>query len=310
MRGAIVVLGNFDGVHRGHQAVIAAARTIARNAGAPLAVLTFEPHPRAVFQPDAPPFRLTSFRTRARHLEAQGVDTLVVLRFDRQFAQMPAAAFIETVLGRGLGARHVVVGHDFRFGHRRQGTVDLLTARGGTAGFATTAVAPVCDPSAEIYSSTLIRRYLQQGDPARAAALLGHLWEIEGRVIPGDRRGRTLGYPTANLALRDYLRPAYGVYAVRAGIDAGPATQWRDGVASLGVRPTVDGKTLLLEVHLFDYAGDLYGRHLRVAFVDYQRPEIKFDDLAALATQMADDSREARAILAHHTSASGSPQFS
>ena len=302
-RGAVVVLGNFDGVHRGHQAVIAQARTLARAAGAPLAVLTFEPHPRTIFQPDAAPFRLTAFRTRTRHLEALGVDVLVVLRFDAAFSRMTAEAFVADVLHGGLGARHVVIGHDFRFGHKRLGTPALLTAHAQTLGFAVTIIDAVRDPGNAIFSSTLIRRCLRQGDPARAAALLGHLWEVEGRVIPGDRRGRTLGYPTANLELGDYLRPAYGVYAVRAGIDAGAATAWHDGVASLGIRPTVGGKTLLLEVHLFDFSGDLYGRHLRVAFVDYLRPEIKFDTLPALEAKMAEDSHQAREILRRRAAA-------
>ncbi len=297
-RGAVVALGNFDGVHRGHQAVIGAAGQLARDLGTTLAVLTFEPHPREFFGPGQPSFRLTPFRTRVRHLEAIGVDHLFVLHFDQELAGKSAEAFVVEVLGEGLQAAHVVVGYDFVFGAKRRGNAALLGELGASYGFAVTSVAPAASDSGEIFSSTRIREHLQAGRPLAAARLLGRPWEIEGRVEHGDALGRELGYPTANVALGEYLLPAQGIYAVKAGIDEGRGTVWRDGVASLGTRPTVGGTRLQLEVHLFDFAADLYGRHLRVAMIDYLRPEKKFDGLPALTAQIAEDCRQARAVLA------------
>ncbi|MFQ5971375.1 MAG: bifunctional riboflavin kinase/FAD synthetase [Alphaproteobacteria bacterium] len=297
-RGAVVVVGNFDGVHRGHQEVISHAREIARAERLPLAVLTFEPHPRSHFQPDIEPFRLTPFRTKARHLEAMGVEIIYVLHFDEAFSLITASRFVAEILVGGVDARHVVVGYDFRFGHGRAGDSGFLAEEARRNGFRVSIVDPVADPEERVYSSSLIRDLLQRGHPARAAALLGHLWEIEGRVETGDRRGRAIGFPTANIDIADYLRPAGGVYVARAGIDVGAATAWHDGVANLGTRPTVDGSRLLLEVHLFDFAEDLYGRHLRVALVDHLRPEGKFTSLDALKEQIARDCRQARQLLA------------
>ncbi|HLI12888.1 MAG TPA: bifunctional riboflavin kinase/FAD synthetase [Alphaproteobacteria bacterium] len=298
VRGAVVAIGNFDGIHRGHQAIIAAAAERARAAKAPLAVLTFEPHPRSFFRPDLPPFRLTPFRIKARLVEALGVDLLFVLTFDEALSRLSAERFVAEVLVAGLGIRHAVIGDNFAFGHKRGGTPETLRALGERHGFAVTCLTRVKGPGEEIYSSTRIRDYLQAGNPTRAALLLGRYWEIEARVQAGDKRGRKLGFPTANLPLDGYLVPARGVYAVRAGIDRGTAIHWHGGVANLGVRPTVDGTTLLFEVNLFDFAGDLYGHHLRVALVDHLRPEMKFDGLDALKRQIAEDSRRARVILA------------
>lgn len=297
-RGSVVALGNFDGVHLGHQAVIGQARDLARAAGAPFAVLTFEPHPRSVFKPDTPPFRLTPFRAKARFLESLGVELLFTLHFDRAFAQKSAESFIEDVLIHGLGARHVVVGYDFVFGNRRRGTAELLGAEGRQRGFGVSVVAPVESGAGALYSSTRIRDHLVAARPREAANLLGRPWEIEGRVATGDRRGRTIGFPTANLALADYLRPAAGVYAVRAGIGEGSATTWYAAAANLGFRPTVGGQDLRLETHLFDFDGDLYGQHLRVAFIEHLRPERRFDGLDALKAQIAEDCRQAKAVLA------------
>jgi len=296
-RGAVVAIGNFDGVHRGHQALVGQTRDIAHSEGAPLGVLTFEPHPRSFFRPEGAPFRLTPLRTKSLHLAALGLDLLYVQHFDAAFAAIEAERFVADVLVQGLAARHVVVGYDFCFGRQRKGDVGLLERLGRAHGFGVTALDPVRDTSAEIYSSSLIRDYLANGQPGRAAGLLGHLWEIDGRVLDGDKRGRTIGFPTANLDLDDYLRPAFGVYAVRAGIVEGDATTWHDAVANVGRRPTVDGTTLLLEVHLFDFTGDLYGRHLRIALTDFLRPEQKFDGLDALKTQIAQDCRQARELL-------------
>jgi riboflavin kinase/FMN adenylyltransferase len=304
-RGAVIAIGNFDGLHRGHQAVIAAARAQADAAGRQLALLTFRPHPRRFFRPDDEPFRLTPYRGKVRAIAALGVDTLFGLRFDAKMAAITADAFVEKILHQGIGASHVVVGHDFAFGNKRRGDPQLLRLKGGELGFDVTIVEPAKDADDEIYSSSVIRRYLQDGEPQRAAALLGRLWEIEGRVLRGDKRGRTIGFPTANVDPAEYVRPARGVYAVRAGVTAGAETRWFDGVANMGVRPTVDGSRLLLEAHLFDFDGDLYGRYLRVALVEHLRPERKFDNIDALRQQIAADSRQAREILAAFAAKSG-----
>ena len=296
-RGAVVAIGNFDGVHLGHQAVIGEAGRIAQAGGAPHAVLTFEPHPRRVLRPDTPPFRLTPFRAKSRHIEALGVDLLFTLHFDPAFAQRSAADFIDSVLVRNLGVRHAVVGYDFVFGHQRGGTPALLQARGADLGFGVTVVGPIAAPGGAVYSSTRIRELLGSGKPREAAVLLGRFWEIEGRVERGDARGRSVGFPTANLMLDDYLRPAPGVYAVRAGIEEEGRTVWHDGVANLGQRPTFGGSDLRLEAHLFDFDRDLYGSHLRIALIEHLRPERKFPGIDALKAQIAADAAKARALL-------------
>jgi len=305
-KGSVVAIGNFDGVHLGHQVVIREAAAVAGELKAPLAVLSFEPHPRAVFRPDDPPFRLTPFRIRARQLEALGIDIHVCLHFDLDFARRSADWFAQTVLAEGLGARHVAIGYDFCFGHNRQGNAETLLGYGRRHGFGVTVVTQASDESGGVYSSSRIRQLLKDGKPREAALLLGRPWEIEGRVEHGDKRGRHLNYPTANVMLNDYLRPAYGVYAVRAAVDEGPVSGggadaaadagpiWYDGVANLGIRPMWQTDEPMLEAHLFDFAGDLYGRHLRVKLVEYLRGEMKFDDIGALVRQMDADSAEAR----------------
>jgi riboflavin kinase/FMN adenylyltransferase len=294
IRGGVVALGNFDGVHLGHQAVIGQALALARRKGIPAGVMTFEPHPRSVFIPDQPPFRLTPFRIKARLIEALEVDFLLMQHFDKAFAAHSAEDFIDEVLIKGLGVRAVVVGYDFCFGKGRLGSVEMLRGR---SEFETVLVDAQTGPDGQTYSSNLIRQSLLEGKPDRAAGLLGRPWEIEGRVETGDQRGRTIGFPTANLHLGDYMRPAIGVYAVRAGIDQGTGTVWHDGVANLGRRPTFDKQDVILEAHLFDFDGDLYGRHLRVALAGYIRSERKFDGLPALKAQIAEDCETARAIL-------------
>jgi len=297
-RGAVVAVGNFDGLHLGHQKVIAEAVRLASELEAPCAVLTFEPHPRVFFQPDRPPFRLTPFRTKLRHLEAMGIDYLYLLSFDRAMAERSPESFIVEVLGQGIEPSHVVVGYDFVFGKGRSGNAALLGDLGRAAGFGVTSVSAAADAAGMVYSSTKVRECLMAGDPQGAAAILGRPWEIEGRVETGDRRGRLLGFPTANVAIGDYLQPALGVYAVKAGIDEGRGTRWIAGVANLGRRPTVGGTRVQLETHLFDFQDDLYGRHLRVALIDFIRPERKFEGLDALKAQIAADSNEAQARLA------------
>jgi riboflavin kinase/FMN adenylyltransferase len=297
----MLAMGNFDGLHLGHAALIGEARDRARAAGVKLAVLTFEPHPRSVFMPDGEPFRLTPFRVKEREIARLGVDLLFVQHFDLAFAKKSAESFVEEVLMDGIGVSHIVVGHDCTFGNRRRGTPDMLRAAGAEHGFGLTVVEPVRGPDATAYSSTHIRELLKSGKPREAAAQLGRFWEIDGRVMVGDRRGRGLGFPTANLALGEYLRPALGVYAVRVagdGPDDAFAGRAIDGVANLGLRPTVGGHEPRLEAHLFDIDADLYGRHLRVSLVEFIRPEKKFAGLDALKAQIAEDARKARAILA------------
>jgi riboflavin kinase / FMN adenylyltransferase len=297
VRGASVAVGNFDGVHLGHRAVIGEAGRIAHDQNIPWAVLSFEPHPRSLFTPDQAPYRLTPFRIKARHIEELGVDNLIVLHFDQELASLSADDFIMKVLVEGLVARHVVSGYDFVFGHRRAGNCELLLHKGQEQGFDFTCVSAV-DDGETVYSSTGVRNCLKAGDPRGAAALLGRPFEIEGRVEHGDARGRTIGFPTANLHMGEYLHPAHGVYAVRAGIDEGTSTKWMEGVANFGSRPTFDNKDTIFEAHLFDFDGDLYGRHLRIALVDFLREEKKFDGPDDLKAQIAIDSDMARRILA------------
>jgi riboflavin kinase/FMN adenylyltransferase len=300
--GAVVAIGNFDGVHRGHQAVIDRAGSQARACETSLGVLTFEPHPRRFFRPDSAPFQLTSFRLKLRLLEALGIDNVFVLPFNQAFSELSAEDFVRRILVEDLRARHVLVGDNFFFGHKRGGDTALLERLGRNHDFGVTILRQVEGTTGEAYSSTGIRDYLTAGNPTRAALLLGRYWEIEGRVQSGAKLGRKLGFPTANIALGEVLEPAFGVYAVRAGVDRGGQTVWHPGVANLGIRPMVEGPALdsrepLLEVHLFDFDEDLYGQHMRVALVDYLRPEMTFDDMAGMQVQMTEDSRRARVIL-------------
>ncbi len=295
-KGGAVALGNFDGVHRGHQALLAEAREQAGALGAPVLALTFEPHPRGFFVPDTGPFRLTLPPAKARLLAEYGVQAVLAQHFDAAFAALPADAFVADVLLKGLGARHVVCGYDFTFGARRSGNVERLRAEGKARGFGVTVLDPVMREG-EIYSSTRIREALRAGWITEAAGLLGHAWEIEGAVELGDQRGRTIGFPTANVDLGEHLRPRFGVYAVRALVDGQESQGWRDGVANLGKRPTFGKLRENFEVHLFDFAGDLYGRVLRVAMVDFIRPEMKFAGLDQLKAQIAADGEAARKVL-------------
>lgn len=293
-RGAVVAVGNFDGVHCGHRTVIGEAGRIAKAFGARWGVLTFEPHPRAVFQPDGPPFRITPFRGKAAEIAGLDVDFLIAQRFDMAFAGQSAAAFVADYLVGALGVRHVVAGYDFKFGHKRLGTCETLLAEGGRHGFDFTAVAAASDDGGGLYSSSRVRELLAAGDMPAAAEVLGRPFTIAGRVRGGDRRGRTIGFPTANIRLGGYIRPAFGVYAVRAATDDGRRI---DGVANVGSRPTVGGTEPRLEAHLFDFDGDLYGRRLTVALIEMIRPEKKFDGLEALKAQIARDVSAAKQIL-------------
>lgn len=299
LKGGVIAIGNFDGVHLGHRIVLDEARAVAAGWDAPLGVLSFEPHPRSLFRPGDPPFRLTPFRARAHLLQDLGIDLHVVLTFDKAFSERSAEDFVRDVLVDGLSARHVVIGYDFHFGHNRRGNADLLRAMGAELGFGVSVVTQAGDEGGDIYSSSRVRELLKQGDMRAAAAMLGRSWTIEGRVETGDKRGRDLGYPTANVTLGEHLRPAYGVYAVRCAVEqpAGEPQVWRAGVANLGIRPMWRTAEPMLEVHLFDFDGDLYGQHIAVELVERLRGESKFDTVEALIAQMDDDSLDARRAL-------------
>jgi riboflavin kinase / FMN adenylyltransferase len=295
--GAVVAIGNFDGVHRGHRALIETARRRADALGAPLGVVTFEPHPREVLTPDSAPPRLTPFRVKARLLADLGVEHLFVIAFDAALREKSPEAFVHDVLAGGLSIRHVVVGYDFRFGYRAAGDVERLAALGRDHGFETTRIEPVAW-AGKICSSSRIRAAVEAGEVALARDLLGHPLMIEGRVVAGERRGRALGYPTANLRppAKRALWPPAGIYAVRARAPD-RREDWRDAVASLGWRPTFGGRDLVLEVHLFDYEADLYGQWLCCAFVERLRDEERFETVEALRLQMARDCVRARTVL-------------
>ncbi len=294
-RGASAAIGNFDGVHLGHRAVIDMARQAVP--GAPLGVLTFEPHPREYFAPDAPPFRLMSRSARATRLEKLGVERLYEINFNAALAGLSPEAFAQRVIHDGLGLAHVVVGADFCFGKGRAGTAEDLARFGAQMGFGVT-IAPLLEKGAATVSSTAIRQALSDGRPRDAAAMLGHWHRIEGPVIGGEQRGRELGYPTANMSIAGLHPPAFGVYAVLVDVLTGPHKGSYHGAASLGVRPMFDGEVPNIETFLFDFSGDLYGATLSVALVDYLRPEAKFDSLQALIDQMDADCARARDLLA------------
>lgn len=293
-RGATAAIGNFDGVHLGHLSVIDMARTAVP--GAPLGVLTFEPHPRAYFVPDAAPFRLMSSAARASRLAKVGVEKLYQLPFNTALASLSPFDFADKVLHQGLGLRHVVIGADFCFGKGRAGTAADLVDFGAQLGFGVT-IAPLMAHDAQTVSSTAIRRALSEARPRDAAAMLGHWHRIEGPVIGGEQRGRELGYPTANMSIDGLHPPAFGVYAVLVDVLDGPHKGKYHGVASMGVRPMFGVNTPNLETFIFDFKGDLYGTPLSVALVEHLRGEEKFDGLDALITQMDADSAQARAIL-------------
>lgn len=291
-RGASVALGNFDGLHLGHQSVI----DLARGKG-PLGVITFEPHPRELFAPEAPPFRLMNAEARANRLEKLGVERLFELPFDATLAGMEAETFAREILAEGLGVAHVAVGGDFRFGRGRAGDTAGLIELGRRYGFDVT-IAPLLHLDGLEISSTAIRTALAEGRPGDAAAMLGHLHRIEGAVIHGEKRGRELGFPTANMSLGGLHLPRLGVYAVKVDVLTGPQAGHYLGAASLGVRPMFGENAPNLETYLFDFQGDLYGQHLSVALVEFLRPELKFDGLPGLLEQMARDCAQAREILA------------
>lgn len=296
LRGGVVAIGNFDGVHRGHQAVLERASTEARRRGVPALVLTFEPHPRKIFRPDIPLFVLTPPPMKARLLSLLGFAALVEQPFTRDFASLSAEAFVTDVLETNLGTTHAVTGFDFHFGKDRQGGPAYLMAAGERHGFGVTLVDAFRDEGAEVVSSSRIRGLLGEGEVAEAAGLLGYRFTVESEVVGGQRLGRTLGFPTANMGLSAEAALKEGIYAVRFRRADGTL---HDGVASFGRRPTVDDNGApLLETFVFDFSEDLYGEVCQVSFFGFLRPEVKFDGLDALVAQMKRDEAEARALLA------------
>ncbi|ACL55431.1 bifunctional riboflavin kinase/FAD synthetase [Methylobacterium nodulans] len=295
LRGAVAAIGNFDGLHRGHRALIAAVREIAAAAGRPSAVLTFEPHPREFFAPDVGMFRLTDEGAKLAVLARLGIDGVFVRRFDAALAGTSAAAFVGRLLKDELGLTGVVIGHDFHFGRGREGTPAVLQALCAEHGLTCRVIEPVAAECGEVpVSSSAIRAALEAGDVAGANRLLGFRWFVQGVVRHGDKRGRTLGFPTANVAL-PACGLAHGIYAVRVRLADGAL---REGVASYGRRPTFDNGAPLLETTLFDFSGDLYGQRIAVEFVGFLRGEARFDSAEALVAQMHEDAAQARALLA------------
>jgi riboflavin kinase/FMN adenylyltransferase len=294
LRGAIVALGNFDGFHLGHQRVVAEAVAWARAEGRPAIVATFDPHPVRHFAPHVPPFRLTSLDQREELFSAAGADAMLVFRFDDALAATTAEGFVRDLLGAHIGAAGVVTGEDFTFGKARGGNVALLRDVGAGCGIATRQIGPV-EEDGQVISSSRIRDALKAGECETAARLLTRPFTVRGPVIHGDKRGRDLGYPTANIDMGSYLRPRFGIYAVSARVVA--SGQVLHGAANLGVRPSFDPPREVLEPHFFDFSGDLYGQDLDIAFRHFLRPEAKFASLEALKAQMEADCEEARALL-------------
>jgi len=292
LHGCVVALGNFDGLHIGHQKVIDTAIAIAKNSGKSAAVLTFEPHPRRLFNPSLPPLRITSLRSKIKLLQNSGIDFIRIIRFNKQFANLSAENFIKDILCEELQVSHVVTGDDFVFGNKRFGNVDYLKEMSGQLGFAAT----ICEQvniDGERCSSTRIRKLLELGKVGEIKHLLGREYSISGRVIAGDKRGRTIGFPTANILPNRIFLPAQGVYAVIAKI----AGQLVKGVANIGTRPTFAGNHVLLEVHLFDFKEEIYGEHVEISLIEHIRAEQKFASFEELKAQIAADCQTAKEIL-------------
>lgn len=295
-KGAVIALGNFDGLHRGHQAVISRAQSIADELGAPLGIGLFRPHPYRFFKPDVPAFRLMSPRIRAQIMAELGVEFLYEIPFDAALRDMDDTEFVETVLHQGLGIRHVIVGEDYGFGKNRCGNVESLTRLCAERGIGVTAISPVgLHKLYGKYGSTEIRKALQEGDVFHAQHMLSRPWQVDGVVQKGQQRGRTINFPTANLDFADLVRPKFGVYVVEVRIEGEEV--WRPAVANTGNRPTVDGEEARLEVHLLDFNRDLYGQLIDVRFRSFIRPEQKFESFDALKEQIIRDADGARAIL-------------
>ncbi|HEX5957895.1 MAG TPA: bifunctional riboflavin kinase/FAD synthetase [Hyphomicrobiaceae bacterium] len=292
-RGGVLAIGNFDGVHRGHQALLKATKERAAQLGAPAGVILFEPHPREHFQPDQPHFRLTPLARKLELFESHGLDLAVVVTFDAALAGLSAQEFIDRIVAGALGARHLVIGYDFRFGKGRAGDAEMLRQAGSERGFGLTVVAPVGNDAGQVFSSGAVRAALGKGDVTGAARLLGHWWRVTGAVVGGFKRGTGLGFPTANITLSPGTGLAHGIYAVRVHAEG----KTYAGAAYLGTRPTFDDGAPMLEVFLFDFDGDLYGKQIAVEFIGFVREDAKFESLEALKAQIAKDCAKAQEIL-------------
>lgn len=292
-RGAVIAIGNFDGVHRGHRALVAETVAKARELGRPSGVMLFEPHPREFFHPSEPLFRLTPLNTKLALLEKLGLKVAFVQNFDQHFSQLSALEFIERVLVAGLGVSHAIIGYDFYFGHKRAGNPQMLVEAGQTMGFGVTVVAPVAE-AGEVFSSSAVRVYLAQGDVKGATQALGAPWRVTGKIVGGAKRGTGMGFPTANIPMPKGTALAHGIYAVRAHVDG----EVHNAAAYLGTRPTFDDGMPVLEVYLIDFKGDLYGHEMEVEFVDFIREDRKFHSAEELVAQMEIDVQRIRDVLA------------
>lgn len=296
-RGAVVAIGNFDGVHLGHQTLISITRSEAEKSGRPLGVLTFEPHPRSLFRPDEPVFRLSPREMKSRLLKGLGVDFVDIAEFNRDLASLEAQEFVEQVLVQRLGVSHVVTGYDFHFGRGRKGSPEIMRQLGEKLGFGVSIVDQVTDDDGVApYSSSAIRTALRRGHVRKAAEQLGYWWSVHSTVVEGDRRGRTIGYPTANIALEPGCEPHEGIYAVRVRVEGDDTLH--HGAGYIGYRPTFETDRLFLEVFIFDFDRDIYGKAITVQFNGFIRPDKKFDNLDGLLTQMKHDCDKAKKILA------------
>lgn len=293
LKGGVVAIGNFDGVHKGHQNLLEDAGKRARAAGIPFCVMTFEPHPRKLFRPDDPPFRLTPAALKRERLALSGADALIELGFDWDFASQSAEDFVKHILIEGLGARHIVVGYDFRFGQLRKGDADTL--RG--FGLETTVLDKICDDGDSAFSSSRARQALRHGNLYEAREILGWDWEIRGNVVKGDQRGRALGFPTANMTLGDCVHPAYGVYAALVQIEGEGEAVWHKAATNIGIRPMFEVPVAQVETFIFDFNREIYGKTLRLRPVQRLRGEAKFHSLEELIVQMNKDCEQARLIL-------------
>lgn len=295
-QGTALALGNFDGVHIGHQAILRATLKESERLGAPTAAMTFEPHPRRLFAPHLPPLKIMPFNQKVRMIEQLGIAYLFVVRFTRRFSHVTAEEFVKHILVGQLKVKHVVVGKDFVFGHNRQGNTDYLQDMGKTLGFGVTCL-NLLEEDEDKFSSTMVRNLLFSGDIAGASRVLGRPYEIVGRVSRGDARGRELGFPTANISLKSLFHPALGVYAARVQVFDNAQEYWHDAVVNIGNRPTFAGEDIRLEVHLLDHRADLYGKKLRVRLLQHLREERKFSGPEALKAQVAADIAQAKTIL-------------
>jgi len=295
-KGAVVALGNFDGVHLGHRAILQNAVTLAKQYGAPAAVMTFEPHPREFFAKDGKKLRISSFHSKVKNFADMGIELLFLVRFNARFASLSPESFVADVLHRDLGAKHIVTGYNFAFGKNRGGNTAFLKAQAEHLDFGFTACGAVQDASGVTISSSAIREFLATGNVKKASALLGRPYSIDGRVRHGQKKGRELGFPTANLSLDKLFAPRYGIYAARFTVEGNPGRNY-NGAANLGIRPTFDLTQPLLEVHGFDMDEQLYGRRIAVELVEFLRDEQRFDNVEALKSQIAKDCQQARSLL-------------